>query len=349
MGREAARCELRDRGPRPRLHEGGADEGRARRGRLVPRVDAQARRGAQPRRLVRPSRRRDDRAEPPRPAGEAPGSERGEGGREGAHEGQPQGVREADARRRRRAAHRLGPAADRSAADLAAEAGIPFERLEGVIHQLFREYRQTLQHDRRHLLEEFRMVDLARKVVGVGSVGTRCWIVLLLGRDGDDPLFLQIKEAQASVLEPYLGKSAVREPRPARRRRPAADAGDERHLPRLGAHEGDARRRRARLLRPPALGLEDVGRPRHDPARRPRALRRRSAASSSHGRMPARATGSRSPPTSARATPSTGRSPSSRSPTPTRTSATTPRCGRPPTRAASRYRKGSRRACALGA
>src|SRR5437764_1443190 len=54
------------------------------------------------------------------------------------------------------------------------------------------------------------MVDLARKVVGVGSVGTRCWIVLLLGRDGDDPLFLQIKEAQASVLEPYLGKSAYK-------------------------------------------------------------------------------------------------------------------------------------------
>jgi len=93
------------------------------------------------------------------------------------------------------------------AADLAADAGISFERLERVIHQLFREYRSTLQEDRRHLLEEFRMVDLARKVVGVGSVGTRCWIVLLLGRDSEDPLFLQIKEAQESVLEPYLGKS----------------------------------------------------------------------------------------------------------------------------------------------
>jgi uncharacterized protein (DUF2252 family) len=93
------------------------------------------------------------------------------------------------------------------AADLAADAGFSFERLESVIHQLFREYRRTLQQDRRHLLEEFRMVDLARKVVGVGSVGTRCWIVLLLGRDSDDPLFLQIKEAQESVLEPYLGKS----------------------------------------------------------------------------------------------------------------------------------------------
>src|SRR6185503_12669965 len=94
-----------------------------------------------------------------------------------------------------------------SAADLARDAGMQFEYLEGVIHGLFREYRETLQSDRRHLLEEFRMVDLARKVVGVGSVGTRCWIVLLLGRDGADPLFLQIKEAQESVLEPYLGKS----------------------------------------------------------------------------------------------------------------------------------------------
>jgi uncharacterized protein (DUF2252 family) len=94
------------------------------------------------------------------------------------------------------------------ASDLAKDAGIRFEWLEGVIHRLFRDYRGTLQPDRRHLLEEFRMVDLARKVVGVGSVGTRCWILLLLGRDAEDPLFLQIKEAQASVLEPYLGKSA---------------------------------------------------------------------------------------------------------------------------------------------
>jgi uncharacterized protein (DUF2252 family) len=96
------------------------------------------------------------------------------------------------------------------ASDLAKDAGIQFEWLEGVIHELFREYRSTLQHDRRHLLEEYRMVDLARKVVGVGSVGTRCWIILLLGRDESDPLFLQIKEAQASVLEPYLGKSTYK-------------------------------------------------------------------------------------------------------------------------------------------
>jgi uncharacterized protein (DUF2252 family) len=92
-------------------------------------------------------------------------------------------------------------------AELAEEAGIPAEELDRSLHQLFREYRRTLQRDRRHLLEMFRMVDLARKVVGVGSVGTRCWIALLLGRDVDDPLFMQVKEAQASVLEPHLGKS----------------------------------------------------------------------------------------------------------------------------------------------
>ncbi len=62
--------------------------------------------------------------------------------------------------------------------------------------------------DRRRLLERFRYLHSARKVVGVGSVGTRAWIVLLLGRDESDPLFLQAKEAQASVLEPFLGKSA---------------------------------------------------------------------------------------------------------------------------------------------
>ena len=79
---------------------------------------------------------------------------------------------------------------------------------EQELRDIFRNYRRTLQHDRRHVLEEFRWVDLARKVVGVGSVGTRCWILLMLGRDATDPLFLQVKEAQASVLEPYLGKSS---------------------------------------------------------------------------------------------------------------------------------------------
>jgi uncharacterized protein (DUF2252 family) len=90
---------------------------------------------------------------------------------------------------------------------LAEEAGIPAERIFDGLHELYRKYRRTLQGDRRHLAEQFRWLDIARKVVGVGSVGTRCWIVLLLGKDSEDPLFLQVKEAQNSVLEPYLGKS----------------------------------------------------------------------------------------------------------------------------------------------
>jgi uncharacterized protein (DUF2252 family) len=80
------------------------------------------------------------------------------------------------------------------------------EMFDGL-HELLRSYRATLQHDRRVLLEQFRLVDIARKVVGVGSVGTRAWITLLLGRDGQDPLFLQMKEAEASVLEGFLGPS----------------------------------------------------------------------------------------------------------------------------------------------
>jgi len=91
--------------------------------------------------------------------------------------------------------------------DLAEIAGVPPERMIDALHDLFRRYRRTLLPDRRHLLEQFRWTDVARKVVGVGSVGTRCWIALLDGRDADDPLFLQVKEANASVLEPYLGKS----------------------------------------------------------------------------------------------------------------------------------------------
>jgi uncharacterized protein (DUF2252 family) len=74
-------------------------------------------------------------------------------------------------------------------------------------HSLIRTYRRSLLGDRRHLLESFRFSHIARKVVGVGSVGTRAWILLMLGRDDQDPLFLQAKEAQASVLESFVGKS----------------------------------------------------------------------------------------------------------------------------------------------
>jgi uncharacterized protein (DUF2252 family) len=90
-------------------------------------------------------------------------------------------------------------------ADLAGELDV--EALQHEIRELLRLYRHTLQGDRRELLESFRYVEVARKVVGVGSVGTRCWVMLLLGRDSADPLFLQVKEAESSVLEPVLGKS----------------------------------------------------------------------------------------------------------------------------------------------
>jgi uncharacterized protein (DUF2252 family) len=76
-----------------------------------------------------------------------------------------------------------------------------------TMQQFIRSYRRTLPHDRRRLLEHYRYVHAARKVVGVGSVGERAWILFLLGRDENDPLFLQFKEAQPSVLEPFLGKS----------------------------------------------------------------------------------------------------------------------------------------------
>jgi uncharacterized protein (DUF2252 family) len=80
------------------------------------------------------------------------------------------------------------------------------EMFDGL-HELVREYRASLEYDRRILLEEFRLTDFARKVVGVGSVGTRAWIALMLGRDGQDPLFLQMKEAEASVLEEFVAPS----------------------------------------------------------------------------------------------------------------------------------------------
>ena len=75
------------------------------------------------------------------------------------------------------------------------------------MQQFLRTYRSSLPHDRRKLLERYRYVHAARKVVGVGSVGERAWILFLQGRDENDPLFLQFKEAEPSVLEPFLGKS----------------------------------------------------------------------------------------------------------------------------------------------
>ena len=93
--------------------------------------------------------------------------------------------------------------------ELVPEAG---EReLEAQLRRLLRDYQRSLPPHHRRLLERYRAVDFARKLVGVGSVGTRAWTVLLLGpREGEDPLFLQVKEASASVLEPYTRASRAR-------------------------------------------------------------------------------------------------------------------------------------------
>jgi uncharacterized protein (DUF2252 family) len=96
--------------------------------------------------------------------------------------------------------------------ELSEVYGISPDQLQQVIDHQFREYRSTLQADRRQLLERFETVDMARKVVGVGSVGTRAFILLLQGRDHGDPLFLQVKEATASVLEDHLPQSRYRQP-----------------------------------------------------------------------------------------------------------------------------------------
>jgi uncharacterized protein (DUF2252 family) len=82
------------------------------------------------------------------------------------------------------------------------------EELTRMLSALVEEYRTTLREDRHVLLSKYRYIDVVHKVVGVGSVGTRCYVALLLGNDAYDPLFLQIKEARASVYERYVGRSA---------------------------------------------------------------------------------------------------------------------------------------------
>ena len=130
--------------------------------------------------------------------------------RQGAHQGQHAGPRAADPRGGRRPRITADPPLIVPMRDL-----LPDERAGEFLewaHARLREYRRTLEIDRRRLLERYEFVDLARKVVGVGSVGTRAWIALMLGRDRRDPLFLQLKEAQPSVLEEFVGRSATATP-----------------------------------------------------------------------------------------------------------------------------------------
>ena len=212
------------------------------------------------------------------------------------------------------------------------QASAIYELIRGVLGK----YQRTLQSDRKHLLEQFTLVQVARKVVGVGSVGTRCWIALMDAGDGTEPLFLQPKEAQASALARLLRAQPLRQPWRARRRRAAPDAGRKRHLPRLDPRDR-ARRGGPRLLRAPAEGLEVLRADRGDDPLGHGRLRAACAGGPWPGPTPVPATASRWPPTSAAPAHSTRRSPTSPRPTPTRTTATTPR-SRPPSKTA-----GSRR------
>ena len=226
------------------------------------------RRHGQPRRLVRPPRRRGvrraRRQTSDRQAGEALREER----REGARQGQPEGVRQAHARSSTASRGSssdpplIVPIEDARAAEPSATASRT--TLRGVI----RSYRRTLTADRRRLLERYRYVHAARKVVGVGSVGTRAWIVLLLGRDDERPAVPAVQGGRGVGARAVPRQEHAQQPRPARRRGPTHDAGHQRHPPRLD-QDRVLRRRRARLLRPPALGREGLrARRGHEPQRR---------------------------------------------------------------------------------
>ncbi len=193
--------------------------------------------------------------------------------------------------------------------------------IDEQFHTLIQSYRRTLETDRRELIESFQYVHAARKVVGVGSVGTRAWILLLLGRDGQDPLFLQAKEAQESVLERFVGKSRYRNhgQRVVAGQRLMQAVSDIflgwQHVTGL---DGEVRDFYVRQLRD-WKGSADIE------AMVPSGMTAysRMCGATWHAPMPGPATGSPSRPTSARATVSIGPSPTSRSATPTRTSVTT--------------------------
>ena len=205
--------------------------------------------------------------------------------------------------------------------------GAEAAHLDDVVRRMIGTYRQTLPQDRRHLLESYRYVHAARKVVGVGSVGTRAWILLLAGRDDADPLFLQFKEAQASVLEPFLGRSrhsqhGQRVVDGQRMMQAASDVllGWER-VSTIDGEERDFYIRQLWDAKGSAdIELLDRAGSRPTPG---------SAAGRSREPTRARATGSRSPPISAQATPSTAPWRRSQRPTRTRTNGTTRRMGLP--------------------
>ena len=131
-------------------------------------------------------------------------------------------------------------------------------RHEQQMSDLIDAYRESLEASRRGLVGRFRYAGLARKVVGVGSVGTRAWVVLVLGRDDGDPLLMQVKEAQPSVLEPYLGSCGDTNAAERVVEGQRLMQVQQRHFARLAALRR-ARRPRGRLLRAPTPRLEGVG------------------------------------------------------------------------------------------
>ena len=339
VGREATRGQLRDRRARPRLHRSPAQDCRRRRRPRLPRVDAAVRDDEQPRALVLATRRgRVGGGATPPPGDEAGAEDRADRG-EGADEGQHEGVLEAHAGQSTASADRLGSAAHRPHRESSPqEPGSPSRRSSrsstpstATIGDRCSAIAATCSSSSRW--STWRARSSASAVSGRAAC-----ILLLLGLDNGDPLFLQIKEAQESVLEPHPRQDRVLEPRPTGRRGTATDASGERHLPRLAARRPDARRQSSRLLLPPALGLEDVGRPGHDPAEGSRGLCRGVRVDA---RPCARAfrRPRRDRHTWARARSSTVPSPTSRWRTPTSTRATMPHCARRSTRAASRRRR----------
>lgn len=200
--------------------------------------------------------------------------------------------------------------------------GIGAQETEEGMRDILAAYRQTLQLPR-HPLDEFTYVHMARKVVGVGSVGTRAWIVLMRGRDDADPLFLQAKEAQASVLERFLEPCAYENQG---ERVVAASASCRARATSSSGGSGCAAR--AASSATSTCDSCAIGRARSKPTRPCRGecrCTRACAARRSPARTPARATAWRSRRTSAGPTRSTRRSPSSPPTTPTRTTPTTAR------------------------
>jgi hypothetical protein len=199
--------------------------------------------------------------------------------------------------------------------------------METQLHGLIGKYRRTLQSDRRVLLEQYDFVDMARKVVGVGSVGTRCWIILMLGRDEQDPLFLQAKEAGESVLSRFAGASkyANQGERVVAGQRLMQAASDIfLGWQRTTGLDGQYRDFYFRQLRDWKFSFPIE-------AMIPRGMRiYASLCGGTLAHTPAPGTGSRSPPTWVAPTSSTARSQTSPPPMPTRTSATTTRSARLP-------------------